>query len=101
MEEVKILKQDKATKQRKTTYYVSQGRAIRRLVVLFIPIEDIVAENDRRCENGDSDSSTLEQDRLQRGYIELVKVLPWFHDRLASLDLEESEDMLRKVCPVI
>lgn len=41
------------------------------------------------------------QDRLQRGYIELVKVLPWFHDRLASLDLEESEDMLRKVCPVI
>lgn len=45
---------------RKTTYYVLQGRAIHRLVVLFIPIEDIVAENDRRCENGDSDSSTLE-----------------------------------------
>ncbi|KAG1895065.1 uncharacterized protein F5891DRAFT_1194569 [Suillus fuscotomentosus] len=96
MEEVEILKQDKATKQRKTTYYVSQGRAICRLVVLFIPIEDIVAKNDWCCENGD-DSSTLEQDRLQHGYIELVKVLPWFHDRLASLDLEESEDMLRKL----
>jgi hypothetical protein len=41
------------------------------------------------------------QDHLQHGYIELVKVLPWFHDRLASLDLKESEDMLRKVCPVI
>ncbi|KAG1839593.1 hypothetical protein C8R48DRAFT_621548 [Suillus tomentosus] len=96
MEEVEILKQDKATKQRKTTYYVSQGRAICRLVVLFIPIEDIVAENDWCCENGD-DSSTLEQDHLQHGYIELVKVLPWFHDRLASLDLKESEDMLRKL----
>lgn len=32
MEEVEILKQDKATKQRKTTYYVSQGRAIQRAV---------------------------------------------------------------------
>jgi len=38
------------------------------------------------------------EDRLQRGYIELAKVLPWLHETLAKLDHEESEDMLRKVC---
>ncbi|KAG1729067.1 uncharacterized protein EDB91DRAFT_1085849 [Suillus paluster] len=100
MEEVEILKQDKATKQRKTTYYVSQGRAICQMVTLYIPIEDIITENDRHCENGNS-SSTLEQvfrqDRFQCGYVELIKVLPWFHDKLASLDLKESEEMLRKL----
>jgi hypothetical protein len=41
------------------------------------------------------------QDRLQRGYIELAKSLPWFHERLATLDHEESEDMLRKVIPTL
>ncbi|KAG2132680.1 hypothetical protein BD769DRAFT_1666128 [Suillus cothurnatus] len=96
MEEVETLKQDKAIKHRKTTYYISQGRAIRRMVVLYSPIEDLVAENDRRCEDTDSDSST-EQDRLQRGYIELTKSLPWIHEKLATLDHEESEEMLRKL----
>jgi hypothetical protein len=38
------------------------------------------------------------QDRLQRSYVELVKALPWIHDKIASLDDEDSEDMLRKVC---
>jgi hypothetical protein len=37
------------------------------------------------------------QNRLQRGYIELSKTLPWFHEKLASLDFEESEDMLKQV----
>ncbi|KAG1848798.1 hypothetical protein C8R48DRAFT_778736 [Suillus tomentosus] len=96
MEEVEALKQDKAVKHRKTTYYVSQGRAICRMVALYSPIEDLVAENDRRCEDRDS-GSTLEQDHLQRGYIELAKSLPWFHERLATLDHEESEDMFRKL----
>ncbi|KAG1903376.1 uncharacterized protein F5891DRAFT_977942 [Suillus fuscotomentosus] len=87
MEEVELLKQDKATKQRKTTYYVSQGRAIRRLVALYTPIEDLIAENDRRCEYHDeaiSPESTMEH-------------YQWIHDKLASLDHEESEDMLRKI----
>ncbi|KAG1797128.1 uncharacterized protein HD556DRAFT_1441286 [Suillus plorans] len=98
MEEVELLKQDKATKQRKTTYYVSQGRAIRRLVALYTPIEDLISENDRRCEHEDTSGvSTVEQDRLQRSYVELVKALPWIHDKIASLDDEESEDMLRKL----
>ncbi|KAG1880607.1 hypothetical protein C8R48DRAFT_588307 [Suillus tomentosus] len=111
MDEVEVLKQDKATKQRfelsqilkakltshrKTTYYVSQGRAIRRMVVLYTPIEDLIAENDRRCEHTDGDTN-IEQDRLQCGYIELTKALPWIHEKLASFEHEESEEMLRKL----
>ncbi|KAG2142499.1 hypothetical protein BD769DRAFT_1348560 [Suillus cothurnatus] len=96
-EEVEILKQDRETKQRKTTYYVSQGRAIRRLVALYTPIEDLIAENDRRCEDDDGDT-TIEQDRYQRGYIELCKTLPWLHQKLTNLDHEESEEMLKKAC---
>ncbi|KAG1789841.1 uncharacterized protein HD556DRAFT_1446631 [Suillus plorans] len=96
MEEVENLKQDKMIKQRKTTYYVSQGRALRRMAALYTPIEDLVAENDRHCEDLDGEH-TIEQDRLQRGYIELSKVLPWFHAKLASLEFEESEDLLKKL----
>ncbi|KAG2084491.1 uncharacterized protein F5147DRAFT_782472 [Suillus discolor] len=99
MEEVEILKQDKATKQRKTTYYVSQGRAICQMVVLYTPIEDLIAENDRHCEeNADSDATPENsQNRLQCGYIEFIKVLPWLHEKLSCLDHEELEDMLRKL----
>ncbi|KAG1764416.1 hypothetical protein EDD22DRAFT_951670 [Suillus occidentalis] len=96
LEDIEILKQDKATKNRKTTYYVSQGRAIRRMVILYNPIEDLVKENDRRCEET-NDDSTVDQDRLQRGYIELSKVLPWLHEKLAKIDNEESEDMIKKL----
>lgn len=67
-EELENMKQDKGTKQRfvkspllhlcflliefrrKTTYYVAQGRAIRRMVVLYTSLEDLIAENDRRYE---------------------------------------------------
>ncbi|KAG2113245.1 hypothetical protein BD769DRAFT_1673775 [Suillus cothurnatus] len=95
MEDIEILKQDKVTKHRKMTYYVSQGRAIRHMVILYTPIEDLITENDRRCEERDG-SSTTEEDHLQCGYIELAKVLPWLHETLARLDHEESEDMLKK-----
>ncbi|KAG1819464.1 hypothetical protein DFJ58DRAFT_673314, partial [Suillus subalutaceus] len=97
MDEIEILKQDKAIKQRKTTYYVSQGRAVHRIVALYTPIEDLITKNDRRCEDCESSSSTMDQDRLQCGYIELAKALPWLHDKLACLDHEESEDMLKKL----
>ncbi|KAG1763405.1 hypothetical protein EDD22DRAFT_777165 [Suillus occidentalis] len=49
-EELENMKQDRGTKQRKTTYYVAQGRAIRRMVVLYTSLEDLIAENDRRYE---------------------------------------------------
>lgn len=37
--------------ERKTTYYVAQGRAIRRMVALYASLEDLISENDRRYES--------------------------------------------------
>lgn len=46
---------------RETDYYMSKGRAIRRIVTLFDSIEDLTRENDRRCELDDEDEDvTLE-----------------------------------------
>ncbi|KAG1771345.1 hypothetical protein EV702DRAFT_1270886 [Suillus placidus] len=84
-EELQELKQEKGTKQRKMTYYISQGRAIRRTTVLYTSLEDLIGENDRR------------QDRLQRGYLALAQTLPWVHSKLTNLDVEDCEDMLRKL----
>ncbi|KAG1779364.1 hypothetical protein EV702DRAFT_1195327 [Suillus placidus] len=95
--EVEMLKQDKATKKRNIIYYVSQGRAICHMVDLYTPIEDLIAENDRRCEEENNRDTTPEQDRLQCGYIELAKALSWVHDKLAGFDHEKTEDMLRKL----
>jgi hypothetical protein len=40
---------------------MSKGRAIRRVVTLFDNIEDLICENDRRCElEGDDEDMTLE-----------------------------------------
>ncbi|KAG1898547.1 uncharacterized protein F5891DRAFT_1190619 [Suillus fuscotomentosus] len=91
VEEVENLKQDRATKQR-------FGRAVRQMVALYTPIEDLIAENDRCCEDEENALEfTTEQNCLQRGYIELAKALPWFHDKLAKFDHEESEEMLKKL----
>ncbi|KAG1863506.1 hypothetical protein C8R48DRAFT_833896 [Suillus tomentosus] len=95
-EELQVMRQERGTKQRKTTYYVSQGRAVRRMVVLYDNIEDLIAENDRRCEEGWEDS-TADQNRLQRGYVALTQVLPWIHEKLAQLDSDDAEDMLKKI----
>jgi hypothetical protein len=37
------------------------------------------------------------QDRLQRGYLALTHTLPWLHHKLAVFDVEDCEDMLKKV----
>ncbi|KAG1862617.1 hypothetical protein F4604DRAFT_1929367 [Suillus subluteus] len=78
-EELEMMRQERGGKQRKMTLYVAQ--------------EDLVVENDRRYEFHSSTESTAEQDRLQRGYIELAQVLPWLHKKLGELDNEDSEDM--------
>jgi hypothetical protein len=44
---------------RETNYFMSQGRAIRRIVTLFDDIEALISENDRRCDVGD-DEVTIE-----------------------------------------
>jgi hypothetical protein len=50
--------------ERKTTYYVAQGRAIRRTTVLYASLEDLIAENDRRYEvheaEGEVEGCTVE-----------------------------------------
>ncbi|KAG2118359.1 hypothetical protein BD769DRAFT_1362399, partial [Suillus cothurnatus] len=100
-EELQTMRQERGTKQRKTTYYVAQGRAVHRMVVLYTGLEDLVAENDRRYEdglvNGMVEDTTPEQDRLQRGYLALAQSLPWLHSKLAELDIDDSEDMLKKI----
>ncbi|KAG1723066.1 hypothetical protein EDD22DRAFT_790205, partial [Suillus occidentalis] len=83
---------------RKTTYYVAQGRAIRHMVCLYSSLEDLVTENDHRYEDRLEDlESTTEQDRLQWGYIELTRTLPWLHDKLGKLEHDKCEDMLKKL----
>jgi hypothetical protein len=34
---------------------------------------------------------------LQRGYITLAQVVPWLHHKLADLDTDDAEEMLKKV----
>ncbi|KAG2122198.1 hypothetical protein BD769DRAFT_1671054 [Suillus cothurnatus] len=97
-EELEMMRQERGGKQRKPIYYVAQGRAIRRMVCLYTSLEDLIAENDRRYEHRSEDVvSTLEQDRMQWGYIELTRTLPWLHEKLGEFEHEESEEMLRKL----
>ncbi|KAG1884292.1 hypothetical protein F4604DRAFT_1919418 [Suillus subluteus] len=93
-EELEMIKQDRGTKQRKTTFYVAQGRVIHCMVILYTNLEDMIAENNHRYEEQES---TREQDRLQYGYILLAQVLPWLHERLAELDINDCEDMKKKL----
>ncbi|KAG1847428.1 hypothetical protein C8R48DRAFT_543442, partial [Suillus tomentosus] len=74
--------------------YVAKGRAIRRVVALFDSIEDLVAENDRRYESDDPDT-TIEQDRLQIGYSTLTRTLPWFFKKGSEMEYEEYSHMLK------
>ncbi|KAG1866812.1 hypothetical protein F4604DRAFT_1585280 [Suillus subluteus] len=96
-DELEIMRQERGTKQRKTTYYIAQGRAIRRLVILYASLEDLISENDHRYEDQSEDAATQEQDRMQRGYIELSRALPWLHGKLGTLEYEDCEDMLKKL----
>ncbi|KAG2743856.1 hypothetical protein P692DRAFT_20744999 [Suillus brevipes Sb2] len=97
-EELDMMRQERGSKQRKTTYYVAQGRAIRRMIVLYANLEDMIAENNRRYEYRLEDTeSTIEQDRLQRGYLEAAWSLPWLHVKLGHIDREDAEDMLKKL----
>ncbi|KAG1732713.1 hypothetical protein EDB19DRAFT_1911871 [Suillus lakei] len=95
-DELQMMKQERGTKQRKTNYYVVQGRTICRMVVLYTSLEDLIAENDRRYEEG-SEDATAEQEHLQRGYIALVQVPLWLHDRFTELDIDDCEEMLKKL----
>ncbi|KAG1883599.1 hypothetical protein F4604DRAFT_1677359 [Suillus subluteus] len=96
-DELEIMRQERGMKQRKTTYYVAQGRAIRRLVILYASLEDLISENDHRYKDQSGDTATPGQDCLQCGYIELSWALPWLHGKFGNLEHEDCEDMLKKL----
>ncbi|KAG2748977.1 hypothetical protein P692DRAFT_201714058, partial [Suillus brevipes Sb2] len=71
-----------------------QGRAIRRVVALFDNVEDLIAENDRRYED-DNENYTIDQDRLQIGYVTLTTTLPWLFKKSADMEYDEYLQMLK------
>ncbi|KAG1894789.1 uncharacterized protein F5891DRAFT_961132 [Suillus fuscotomentosus] len=93
-EKLEALESGRAAKNKQTNYFVARGRAIRRVVTLFDNIEDLVNENDRRCETDDQDH-TLDQDRLQIGYGTLTRTLPWFHKKGSETQYDEYLHMLK------
>ncbi|KAG2746115.1 hypothetical protein P692DRAFT_20876302 [Suillus brevipes Sb2] len=95
-QKLQVLEAGRMVKQRETNYFMSQGRAIRRMVTLFDCIEDLISENDRRCDVGD-DEVTIDQDRLQLGYIALNGVIPWFVSKSADMEHGEYVRMLKKL----
>ncbi|KAG1876134.1 hypothetical protein C8R48DRAFT_591681 [Suillus tomentosus] len=97
-EKLQVLESGHAVKVRETNHYMSKGRAIRRIVTLFDTIEDMISENDRRCDLGDEDNDvTLDQERLQLGYIVLNNTLPWFHSKASDMEYEDYTFMLKKL----
>lgn len=100
-EKLQELESGQAAKRRETNYYISKGRAIRRIVSLFDSIEDLICENDRRCDNDDDNDNdndyTLEQDRLQVGYVALNNALPWFHRRASDMEYDDYAHMLKQL----
>ncbi|KAG1758878.1 hypothetical protein EDD22DRAFT_783326 [Suillus occidentalis] len=115
-EKLQLLEEGHAVKQRETNYYMSKGRAIRRVVTLFDNIEDLICENDRRCElEGEDEDRTVSsksfspvlrycsslvryhsQDRLRVGYITLNQALPWLHSKASNMEYEDYSQMLKK-----
>ncbi|KAG2339314.1 hypothetical protein BDR05DRAFT_951234 [Suillus weaverae] len=97
-EKLQALESGQAVKQRDTNYYVSKGRAIRRIVTLYDAIEDLVAENDRRYDNDELDEDvTIDQQHLQSGFIALNIALPWFQSRASDLEYDDYLQMLKKL----
>ncbi|KAG1782295.1 hypothetical protein EV702DRAFT_1191957 [Suillus placidus] len=96
-EKLQVLESGHAVKQRETNYFMSQGRALRRIVALFDSIEDMIGENDRRCDlEGDDDFDTS-HDRLQSGYIILNNTLTWFHKKTSDMEHGDYMHMLKKL----
>ncbi|KAG2141312.1 hypothetical protein DEU56DRAFT_911420 [Suillus clintonianus] len=96
-EKLQVLESGHAVKKREMDYYISKGRAIRQIVTLFDNIEDLISENDRRCDLDEDEDMTVDQHRLQIGYIALNHTLPWFHSKASDLENEDLMYMLQKL----
>ncbi|KAG2108790.1 hypothetical protein BD769DRAFT_1392693 [Suillus cothurnatus] len=93
-EKLVTLESGRAAKERQVNYYMAQGRALRRVVALFDNIEDLISENDRRY-NIEDEETSLEQDRLQAGYVTLMGTLPWFYKKSSDMDYDDYVHMLK------
>ncbi|KAG2129685.1 uncharacterized protein EDB93DRAFT_1256157 [Suillus bovinus] len=76
-------------------YYIAQERAIRQVVTLFDNIEDLVCKNDRRCDTGDDDENTSDQNWLQIRYITFTNSLHWFFKKALELEYDNYLHMLK------
>lgn len=95
-QQLETLEAGRAAKEKQINYYMAQGRALRRVVALFDNIENLVAENDRRSDDEQRDQdTTLEQDRLQVGYVVLTQTLPWFHKKGCELEYDDYLHMMK------
>ncbi|KAG1791086.1 uncharacterized protein HD556DRAFT_1241276, partial [Suillus plorans] len=81
---------------RQVNHYMSQGRAFRRVVALFDNIEDLVAENDRRYDAEDEETS-VDQDRLHVGYVTLMNTFPWLYKKCSDMDYDDYIRMLKSL----
>ncbi|KAG1904138.1 uncharacterized protein F5891DRAFT_1184315 [Suillus fuscotomentosus] len=96
-EKLQVLESGHAVKQREINYYMSKGRAIRRIVTLFDSIEDLIGENDRRCDLDSEDENVTLENVCKPGFISLTHALPWLHSRASDLEYDEYSHMLKKV----
>ncbi|KAG1799247.1 uncharacterized protein HD556DRAFT_1231332 [Suillus plorans] len=95
-EQLETLEAGRAAKEKQINYYMAQGRALRWVVALFDNVEDLVTENDRRCDDEQQDQdATLEQDQLQVGYVALTQTLPWFHKKGCELEYDDYLHMIK------
>ncbi|KAG1779485.1 hypothetical protein EV702DRAFT_966549 [Suillus placidus] len=93
-EKLEALQSGCVVKEKQATYYTAQGRAIRRVVVLFDNVEDLISEHDRRYED-DNEEHTLNQDQLHIGFVTLSTTLPWFYSKGSAMEYDEYSYMLK------
>lgn len=86
-EKLGALEAGRAIKERQTNYYIAQGRALRRVVTLYDSVEELVNENDRRYDAEEDAEATVDQDRLQLGYITFTQTLRWFHKTAVEMEV--------------
>ncbi|KAF9045028.1 hypothetical protein BJ165DRAFT_1527958 [Panaeolus papilionaceus] len=96
-QEVETAKGQRCKKKSST---VSMGRGIRRLVSLFEPLDDLIAEADRRCDADPSDVAAttedqeeekLNADRLYRGFNIMLQQVPGLRSLIENDEAEVDE----------
>ncbi|KAG2126387.1 hypothetical protein BD769DRAFT_1668381 [Suillus cothurnatus] len=87
-EKLESLESGHTAKEKQTDYFMARRRVVRRVVMLFNNIEDLVNKNNRRYECSDEDH-TLDQDWLQIGYTTLVNTLLWFHKKGSEMEYDD------------